>query len=142
MTLACRPGVAETAEGLHVEARVGIEPLLPLGFPGLRDQPAEGPVVLRAVREERQLLGGVEANEAARRRVLGEETPQADVGEDALDEVLAEPRVVQAPVLLDGKEREALGSEGARRARGPFSPACPARRRRARGRARTRGSPS
>ena len=43
-----------------------------------------------------------------RRPVLDEETP-AVMGEHPLDEVLAETRIVQATVLLDGEEGEPVG---------------------------------
>jgi hypothetical protein len=50
----------------------------------------------------------VEGDEVLRARPLREELRPPPVGEDALDEVLAERHVVEPPLLLDRQLRERL----------------------------------
>ena len=51
-------------------------------------------------------MGGVERDEIAAAHAGGDRFLPARVGEDPLDEALAERRVLEAPLLLDRQERQ------------------------------------
>src|SRR5262249_11135387 len=55
-------------------------------------------------------------DEPAAGRPGGEEPPPAPVREQALDEVLAQPRVAQAPLVLDREQRQPLHEDARERA--------------------------
>ena len=67
----------------------------------------------RVVGHDEELVHGVELDEPAEAAVGLHERAPPVAGEHALDEVLADPRVVEAPLVLHGDEGEAL-REGAR----------------------------
>ena len=68
--------------------------------------PARRPVARRVVRQQLQLVPGVEGHQVPRRPRRGEQRPQPRRGEDPLAERLAQPGVVQPPLVLDGQQRE------------------------------------
>ena len=57
---------------------------------------------------EQKLLRGVESDERSDAPAPGEEPIEAVVAEDPLDEVLAQPRIAEAPLLLDRQVRQLL----------------------------------
>ena len=64
--------------------------------------------VLGAVGHEQKLVRPVEVHQAARLPRALHDVAVALAGEDALDEVLAQDRVVQATLVLHGGERKVL----------------------------------
>jgi len=64
--------------------------------------------VLRAVGHHEQLVLGVEGDEPAGAAVFAAVALPARDDEEPLDEALAQQRVVQAPLVLDRQQREAL----------------------------------
>src|SRR5262245_30920862 len=64
----------------------------------LGHHPAELAVVFRAMGQELELVDGMERDEGPPARIRGERLP-APIGEHPLDEALAEPRVVESPLL-------------------------------------------
>jgi len=65
-------------------------------------------VLLGRMRHELQLVARVELDNVARLPTAREQSLQPVIGEDALDEILAELRVVQASVFFDRQMREAF----------------------------------
>lgn len=72
------------------------------------DELAELAVLLGRMRHELQLVARVELDDLARLPATREESLQPMIREDALDEVFAELRVVQASVFFDRQVREAF----------------------------------
>ena len=71
-----------------------------------RDQAPERAVGLRRVRHQRQLVGGVEADEVTLVPPAGKKRPQPLVGEHPFHEVVAQARIGQTSLLLDRQARQ------------------------------------
>src|SRR3972149_3144943 len=97
------PGSPELGECLHeLGPVVGADPVTRHSL-GTGDEPTERRVRLGRVGEELELGGRREAGQIADRPPPREERAKPAVGEDALDEVLADPRIVETSFFLDGK---------------------------------------
>ena len=99
-----------------------------MGLPlGAAHQPAEPPVGVGVVGQQRQLVGGVEGHQRPAGVPRGQQRLPAGVAEDPLDEALAQERVVEPPLLLDRQERQPR-REHPGEGPGPVAPGRPAPR--------------
>jgi hypothetical protein len=83
---------------------------------GVGDQLAQAAVPGPVVGHEQELLAGVEADQVSHRPAPLEHRPEAPVSEQALEEVLAQARVVEPAVLLGGEVGEPLQQGGGEQA--------------------------
>ena len=91
--------------GHRGQEQVPVRRLRP-GPPSRGHHPAGRPVAHRVVRQQLQLVPGVEGHQVPRRPRPGEQRPQPCRGEDPLAERLAQPGVVQPSLVLHGQQRE------------------------------------
>ena len=101
--LDCRPLREHGHEPLLVGVEEGVDPVL------LRrgDQSPELGVARAAVRQQQELVVGVELDQPAALLASLHEVEPATAAEDALDERLAQPGIVESAFFLDGHERKA-----------------------------------
>ena len=97
-----RGALRERAHELALVLRAELTPRSPLR--GCH-QTSERPVGLRRVGHQLELVHGVEGDQPPDAPAPLEERAQPSIGEDALDEVLAQHGVVEPPFLLDGEHR-------------------------------------
>ncbi len=102
-----------TPSAQHGEAFHQLSPIfdcqfVPIPLAGVRDEAAHIGVMLRTVRHQGQLVGGMELDQAAGRWLLLQHLGPAIVGKDPLDEVLAEGHVVEPALLLQGQQGKAV----------------------------------
>ena len=113
--MACLQGVGvpgargRLADGAHQLVLVAPGQLRPGNPLGIRHQPAELAIALNGVRHQRELVGGVKADEMSDGPPAREEGPDAPIHEDTVEEVLTQSGIVQPALLLDGK----IGGTGA-----------------------------
>ena len=143
-TFRCFGGRGDEAQRLHEQALVPLAELVEGQLGPMGDQGPHLLVVRRAVRVDQELVARVEVDHASHGRTLGHRRPPAPQREHALDEVLAQHRVVQPSLLLHRQQREAAHEQAGedptpRRTGGPPPPGCPPTPARGRGRPRAGG---
>ena len=92
-------------ERLHEARLVPGEPLRAGQALEIAEEPSQLRVVDRTVREEEELVRGVEGHDVPWSSAVLHERAQPPVGEDPRDEVVAKPGIGQAPLFLHGQER-------------------------------------
>ena len=89
-----------TAHALHEGREVLVRKPVPVVPARARDETAGGPVVNLAVRQEQELVPGVERDQLSRCAPVRHRADPSVVREDALDEALAQRCIVQPALLL------------------------------------------
>ena len=104
--------MARVLKRRHEFGRIAILELLPSDRRARCHQAAETLIRLRHMGHQCEFVGGVESYDGPYRPACGEEDPEPPIRKDALDEVLAQCRIVQPALFLNRKERKA-GNQGA-----------------------------
>ena len=79
---------------------------LPPGVPGRGDDPARGAVARRIVREQLELVPGVERDQVARFPPSGEQVTEPREGKDPFRKLLAQHGIAEPPFVFRRKQRE------------------------------------
>ena len=120
-TFACRRGVAMTLERRHELGRIAILKFAPVHRLARCHQAAETLIGLRPVGHERELVHRMEPHDIPHRPAGGEQMRETSIRKHALDEVLAQARIVEPPFLFDRQRGKRVTRASANSPRPDFS---------------------
>jgi len=101
------PRRGDGRERCHEFGRVAILECAPRHRLARCHQSAEALIGLRPMGHQRELVRGVEAHDVAHRPPCRKQRGEPTIGKDALDEVFAQPWIIEPPFLFDGQQGKA-----------------------------------